>query len=592
MISILIILLSIAIQTYAQVLQPLWAQCGGIGWTGSTMCVAGSFCSFTSAYYSQCIIGTLVPQTFSPTQVPTASPSLLPTASPTNRPTVLGETNNPTISPTPMPTMGAVQWSSFSGFTFAANTINTVVAVDITACQQACTLGCDFFSYNPSTKQCKIKYTDKTMYAGVIFSGQTGYLPGRLIGMTLILRTSSATTSGCGDICTSTASCKVVVFDTTNPAFVECSLYTLTVASGEITGFRLNPRQLNYDPINLGRIDDIGNAGIVCIFANLLPNGKVHCGARPEYQRGGPNHDNIARPTIVPYGEIASVFDPTSGTSIPTQVDDNIFCHAAILLENGELFTAGGDDGTDPTRAAAIGLRNGLQLMRTYDYNTNTYTYGSGMARPRWYPTAVRTISGKIMIIGGMANGAGEQIRNLEIYKAGVSPNQVVPSPVIDFTGTASYVKPAIVPGTGHIFFMTYRSWAIIDKDTGVELEREGWTPNGANLVQGRRSGAYIAASLLLPIHESNGYKAEYALFGGAETITDAVTNTVARMVITDPVGTKKWTYDTDLMPYGRVVSDAVLQPNGKVLIMNGARKGETGGAIAAPLMSAAASGK
>ncbi|KAG8984725.1 Esterase/lipase/thioesterase [Tulasnella sp. JGI-2019a] len=32
-----------------------YAQCGGSGWTGATTCVAGSTCTYSSAYYSQCI---------------------------------------------------------------------------------------------------------------------------------------------------------------------------------------------------------------------------------------------------------------------------------------------------------------------------------------------------------------------------------------------------------------------------------------------------------------------------------------------------------------------------------------------------------
>jgi hypothetical protein len=49
----------------------------------------------------------------------------------------------------------------------------------------------------------------------------------------------------------------------------------------------------------------------------------------------------------VSYGEIASVFDPITGQSIPTPVDDNLFCHGSILLENGDTFQAGGDGGGD-----------------------------------------------------------------------------------------------------------------------------------------------------------------------------------------------------------------------------------------------------
>ena len=32
-----------------------WGQCGGLTWTGPTTCVAGTTCTYSSAYYSQCL---------------------------------------------------------------------------------------------------------------------------------------------------------------------------------------------------------------------------------------------------------------------------------------------------------------------------------------------------------------------------------------------------------------------------------------------------------------------------------------------------------------------------------------------------------
>ncbi|KAF8591196.1 carbohydrate esterase family 16 protein [Ramaria rubella] len=38
-----------------------WGQCGGIGWTGPTTCVAGTTCTVANAYYSQCLPGSASP---------------------------------------------------------------------------------------------------------------------------------------------------------------------------------------------------------------------------------------------------------------------------------------------------------------------------------------------------------------------------------------------------------------------------------------------------------------------------------------------------------------------------------------------------
>ncbi|KAG4034283.1 hypothetical protein MFRU_003g02530 [Monilinia fructicola] len=42
---------------------PAWGQCGGIGWTGATTCVAGYTCTYSNAYYSQCLPGTAISTT-------------------------------------------------------------------------------------------------------------------------------------------------------------------------------------------------------------------------------------------------------------------------------------------------------------------------------------------------------------------------------------------------------------------------------------------------------------------------------------------------------------------------------------------------
>ncbi|KAF7296256.1 Glycoside hydrolase [Mycena chlorophos] len=47
-----------AICVRAQTTVPVYGQCGGIGYTGSTVCASGSYCYDQNPYYSQCIPGT------------------------------------------------------------------------------------------------------------------------------------------------------------------------------------------------------------------------------------------------------------------------------------------------------------------------------------------------------------------------------------------------------------------------------------------------------------------------------------------------------------------------------------------------------
>ncbi|KAI0356388.1 putative acetylxylan esterase A [Trametes cingulata] len=55
-----------------------WGQCGGIGWTGATTCVAGTACVKLNDYYSQCQPGAAAPP---PPPTPTSPSAPAPTSS-------------------------------------------------------------------------------------------------------------------------------------------------------------------------------------------------------------------------------------------------------------------------------------------------------------------------------------------------------------------------------------------------------------------------------------------------------------------------------------------------------------------------------
>ncbi|KAI0048338.1 glycoside hydrolase family 5 protein [Auriscalpium vulgare] len=48
----------VAAAPFAAAQAPVYGQCGGQNWQGATTCVAGSVCTYSNAYYSQCLPGT------------------------------------------------------------------------------------------------------------------------------------------------------------------------------------------------------------------------------------------------------------------------------------------------------------------------------------------------------------------------------------------------------------------------------------------------------------------------------------------------------------------------------------------------------
>ena len=61
---------------------------------------------------------------------------------------------------------------------------------------------------------------------------------------------------------------------------------------------------------------------------------------------------------------------------------------------------------------------------------------------------------------------------NLELYTPGDVSTTLVDSPIIATSWATNYPKMAMIPGTGNFFTLAGNIWAIISKDTGVEIEK------------------------------------------------------------------------------------------------------------------------
>ncbi|KAK7464133.1 hypothetical protein VKT23_006296 [Stygiomarasmius scandens] len=72
--TLLILGLGFVVAVGAQ--SPVWGQCGGIGWAGSTSCASGTICTTVNEWYSQC-----VPSASAPSSTGSAPPASTSTAS-------------------------------------------------------------------------------------------------------------------------------------------------------------------------------------------------------------------------------------------------------------------------------------------------------------------------------------------------------------------------------------------------------------------------------------------------------------------------------------------------------------------------------
>jgi hypothetical protein len=140
------------------------------------------------------------------------------------------------------------------------------------------------------------------------------------------------------------------------------------------------PVALNPDP----------DTGFVSENAIVLPTGKVLL-----FGPGPPVNENLAR---------ALVYDPATGAT--TRVDPpinpatgrpyNIWCAGQVLLENGTVLVAGGNDDIPNTP-----IFQGLRQVFTFNPYNLTWTTQPPMYTGRWYPTLTRLADGRVTILGG-----------------------------------------------------------------------------------------------------------------------------------------------------------------------------------------------
>lgn len=476
-----------------------------------------------------------------------------------------------------------IQWQSFQNrelyvdFAMSYTVKQTWNVQSLGQCQKACVHECDYVIYDQSKKTCQERVTDKTDGKKTFFKNSKRSIGGEIRGLT---PTKSINVNGgnadkkCMNECNSNENCHFAIL---NKKTTRCYHYKLKYRGQSILSYRKTPAKKNANKNKLGSIKVIGNSGVVAIHASLLPTGKVVFTARPEYKRGGANPDNISRKKEVPYGEIAAIFDPISGKHVPSELDENIFCHAQILMEDGNSLSVGGDSGGDPGRPGDIG--NGLAGIRIYNTDNGKWSFIEPMQKTRWYPSVIRTSNEKFMIIGGQKTGGAYVMQDsIEIYDPKQSGTLLKYSPLIASSWATNYPKMSNIPGSGNIFILANRLWAVVDKDTGNEKQlNTDW-----GLLEGQLTGGRPAASVVIPMtmNKDGGVSVARALFAGGGDDQLFGMKTVHSINIMNP--NSGWQKDEN-MPYGRIGGDAVIQPNLQICVFNGWHYGNQGGDIGVP---------
>ncbi len=268
---------------------------------------------------------------------------------------------------------------------------------------------------------------------------------------------------------------------------------------------------------------------VIGVHAALLRTGKVLHYSWPETTPGAE----------------AWLWDPETETLEPALADRNVFCGAHAFLPNGRLLVTGGSTAVSEQDA------RGSKDINVFDPFTETWTYVGDMQVGRWYPTNITLPDGRILVVSGL-DEQNELTDLVEVYNPS-SGMQVVAGANKLFT---IYPRMHVLP-SGKVFHAGPENLSsTFDPATltwqGVAFNNYGYRGMGT--------------SVLLPL-EPPDYRPKVLILGGGMPSTD----TAEIIDLADP--RPAWSY-TASMNHARRHTNAVLLPDGKVLVAGGTKGG------------------
>jgi hypothetical protein len=388
----------------------------------------------------------------------------------------------------------------------------------------------------------------------------------------------------------------------------------------------MSPKNLTPEPYLVsGRWDIVGLSGVVGAHAALLHTGEVLFFTRPEQpshrvinekinglpgdRQRGSNERDVTVSTVI------ETFGPNAYTPAPVHAAYNPFCAGHTFLPDGRLFVAGGDKkdcdkhGYSSYAGVPLDTGNGLKRLQTFTPGGagGGWNHVGNMSDGRWYPTCTLLPDGRVFIVSGSLDDMqnyNNQNPTCEYY-----PNKGAVTQYLHFLTEAwpyhSYPFVFSLP-SGDLFVFVKDSAYFLSQQTNA-FGKEYWHVEDGPKLPKREQSVFPftdcpskhypnnATAVLLPLLPEKEYSAAVLLLGGAGAniythfsgvmVPDVNTHThhvdavrdAYYLNVDEPYGNSKWEPIAS-MNLPRVMPDAVLLPDGTVLVVNGAKKGFAGG--------------
>lgn len=268
------------------------------------------------------------------------------------------------------------------------------------------------------------------------------------------------------------------------------------------------------------------------------------------------------------------VLDPSNGTLQTPAHSHHLFCSGHSLMGEGELLVVGGH-------------HLDVSSVHTFDPVAQAWMHKGSMANGRWYPTCTALGDGQVVAISGTKASGGPigptspVNHTLQKYHpiAGIGAEQALPTPFsVHFP--SSFPTIDLYP---FVYLLTSNKLFVHSRNTTRFYDLPSQTWDSAQLkTQHLFSRTYPVegTSVLLPLWPSSSppYRPRVLIIGGGGADPESVTSTTPATKTCEILdlgdAAPAWRF-TQPMQFARVMPDAVLLPDGSVVVVGGSSVGK-----------------
>ncbi|KAF6842021.1 kelch domain-containing protein [Colletotrichum plurivorum] len=358
------------------------------------------------------------------------------------------------------------------------------------------------------------------------------------------------TIQACAELCSNTQGCQKAVFDHINnvchikAAEPEASLFW--VQDKQFTTIHVPER---YSPATLGKWGDIVRLPVIPVAAYIVP-------AYPQPDRllffSSWGKDAFGGASgMTQYGDYNFATGEISNRTV-TNTHHDMFCPGISQLEDGRIIVQGGSD------AEAVSI---------YDPTTNEFTRGPDMKTARGYQTSTILSNGKVFTIGGAYSGRREG-KDGEIYDP--VANEWTMLPDADVKPILTTDHEGIWREDNHAWLFGWKNGSVFQAGPGKDQHWFGTEGTGSVMKAATRDDTDAMCGVWAMYDAVAG---KILSAGGSQDYTNSDANKHAHITTIGEPNTPSEVERVADMAFPRGFANAVVLPDGQVLVTGGQRK-------------------